>query len=190
MQRARLAVRPDAVVIEDAIGNVGMLLDFAQGDAGTNRVRRPGRHENGVTRMNRHACKTILRGTIDDGALKRLSCHVRIEPHAHRRSLARADNVPHLGFPDASGPGFVLLRICIVGMHLHGKFFFRKNKFHEQRNARQPAQSRPSPFLRQRRPHLAQRAPRKFARGKHAFVARQPCFADRFRFLGAFWKER
>ena len=47
-----------------------MLLDFAQHHAGTNRVRGPGRHENGVARMDRHAPKTILRGAIDNGALK------------------------------------------------------------------------------------------------------------------------
>src|ERR1700686_947499 len=58
MQRARLAVGSHAVVIEDAIRNVRVLLNFAQHDAGTNRVRGPGWHENGVARMDRHAFKT------------------------------------------------------------------------------------------------------------------------------------
>src|ERR1700674_4871433 len=83
----------------------------------------------------------------------------------------------------------MLLRVRVVGMHLHGKLFFRKNKFHEQRNARQPAQTRSRPFLRQRGPHVGKRAPRKFARGKYALVARQPRFTDQFFFLGTVRKQ-
>src|SRR5882762_10674712 len=54
MKGARLAVRANAVVVEDAIGDVRMLLDFTQHDSGENRMRGSRGNKNGVARSEEH----------------------------------------------------------------------------------------------------------------------------------------
>ncbi len=43
------------------------------------------------------------------------------------------DRVPHFRLAAAAGSLFVVRGVFVVGMNLHGKFFFGKNKFYEQR---------------------------------------------------------
>ena len=114
MQRARLAVRPHAVVIEDAVRDVRVLLDFAQHHAGTDRVRGSCRNENGVACAHGHARKAIFHGAVGDGAAKRLARHVRPQAHAQFGALARRHHVPHLRLPNAARGRLMLFRVLIV----------------------------------------------------------------------------
>ncbi len=120
VQVPRFAVHASAVVIEHAIGNVRMLLNFAEHHARPDRVRRSRWHIYGVSRMHVYAAQTILSGPIRDGAFKRFSRHPRFEANAHGRAFARAHHVPHFRFADAACRGFVRSRILVVGMDLHG----------------------------------------------------------------------
>ncbi len=163
MQRARLAVRPHAVVIEDPVGNVRVLLNFAQHHAGAYRVRGSGGNENGVACVHRHTRETILHCAISDRAAKRFARHLRQQTHAQRGVFAGRNHVPHLRLPDSARGRLMLLRVHIVGMHLHGKFFLREDKLHKQRDARQASQARAGPFLWQGWPHFPKSASGKFA---------------------------
>ena len=68
VQGARLAVRANAVVVEDAIRDVRVLLDFTQHDSGANRMRGSRGHKNGVARTHGDTLEAILDGAIGDGA--------------------------------------------------------------------------------------------------------------------------
>src|SRR6267142_1756508 len=70
MQGARLAVRANAVVVEDAIRDVRVLLDFTQHDAGANRMRGSGGNKNGVARPHGDTLEAILCSAIGDGSAK------------------------------------------------------------------------------------------------------------------------
>src|SRR6266481_131167 len=75
-------------------------------------------------------------------------------------------------------------------MDLHGEFFLRENKFHEQWDAVKPAQACAGPLLRQIRPDFTERPPGKLAGSEAAFVAREPRLTHRLGFLGSFGKKR
>src|SRR6266850_8419092 len=70
MQGARLAVRANAVVVEDAVRDVRVLLDFAQHDSGANRMRGSRGNKNGVARSHGDTLEAILDGAIGDGSAK------------------------------------------------------------------------------------------------------------------------
>src|SRR6266576_4129154 len=63
MQGARLAVRANAVVVEDAIRDVRVLLDFTQHDSGANRMRGPRGNKNGVARPHGDTLEEIRKST-------------------------------------------------------------------------------------------------------------------------------
>src|SRR5437879_7475333 len=67
MQGTRLAVRANAVVVEDAIRDVRVLLDFTQHDSRTNRMRGSRGYEYGVARPHGDTLQAILDGAIGDG---------------------------------------------------------------------------------------------------------------------------
>src|ERR1700676_5451855 len=60
VQGARLAVRANAVIVEHAVGDVRVLLDLTQHNAGTNGVRGSRGDEYSVARPHRDALQAIL----------------------------------------------------------------------------------------------------------------------------------
>jgi hypothetical protein len=189
MERARLPVRPDAVVVEHAVGDVRVFLDFTQDYAGTNGVSGSGGDKYGVTRADRYALKTILRAAIGNGALERPPRDARAQAHPQFRALPRRNHVPHLGLACSSGRGFVRFGVGVVGMHLHRQFVLRENELHQQGNAGQPRQMRAGPGFGQARPDFTEGAPCKLARGEPAVIPGEPGFADGLAFNGSFGEQ-
>src|SRR6266566_24385 len=70
MQGAGLAVRTDAIVIEDVIRDVRVLLDFTQHDSRVNRMRGSRGNKNGVARPHGDTLEAILDRAIGDGPAK------------------------------------------------------------------------------------------------------------------------
>src|SRR5467141_2527483 len=68
MQGAWLAVRTNAVVVEDSICDVRVLLDFTQHDSGENRMRGSRGNKNGVARPHGDTLEAILYRAIGDGS--------------------------------------------------------------------------------------------------------------------------
>ena len=64
------AVRVAAVVIEHAISEIRILLNFAEHHARADGVRGAGRNEDGVARAQRNVLQAIFSRTIFDGALE------------------------------------------------------------------------------------------------------------------------
>src|SRR5258706_3522574 len=88
VQGARLAVRANSVVVEDAICDVRVLLDFTQHDSGENRMRGSRGHKNGVARPHGDTLEAILDGAIGDGPAERFGRHVRPQTYTQLGPLA------------------------------------------------------------------------------------------------------
>lgn len=131
VQWSGLAISSQAIVIEDAISKVRVLLDLTQDYAGAYSMSRACRNENSIACMHRHPFDAILNCAIRDGAAKRFARHIRTQSHAHLCAFTRGDDVPHFRLPNATGSCFMLLRVCVIRMNLYGEFFLRKDKFYQ-----------------------------------------------------------
>src|SRR6266404_8007245 len=70
MQGARLAIRSNAIVVEHAVRNVRVLLDFAKHDARAYGVRGSSGNEYSVASLHRDTFKAILDVAVSDSAAK------------------------------------------------------------------------------------------------------------------------
>ena len=67
----RLAVRIAPIVVVNAVGNVGKLLNLAQYQASADRVHRAGRNEDCVARVHRHVNQSVFSRPVRDHLHKR-----------------------------------------------------------------------------------------------------------------------
>ena len=104
VQVARLALRVAAIVIVDAIGDVRVLLDFAEDEAAADGVRGAGGNEDGIARAHRNVFEQILGGAVHDGALEFFSGDAGLQADEDFRAFARAKGVPHFRLAAALAP--------------------------------------------------------------------------------------
>ena len=133
VQLARLSVRVDALEIVQAIGEVGVLLDFTKNHAGADGVRRSGRNKKSVAGENRQALEEIFQTAVFYGCLK-LVCDPRRAPGRATAWLrARAETACHISvLPQAAGR-FVFAGEGVVRMNLDGELVGGEQEFYEQR---------------------------------------------------------
>ena len=124
-----------AVVIEDAVGDVGVLLDLAEDHARADGVRCAGGNEKCVAGVhgkrcagNARRCRRRWRGGSSPASLR-----VR-GPGAVRRLRARQ---PRTTFRSCRLPSaaFVRARVFVVGMDLHRELVLGEDEFDQQRDA-------------------------------------------------------
>src|SRR5580704_11850200 len=179
MQIAQLAFAVTAIVIVDAIGDVRVLLDFAQDQARADRVRGSGGNKNRIASTHRNVFEAILGGAVHNGMLEFFGGDAGLEANHHLRTFARAHRVPHFGLSAAASGGFVARRVVIAGMNLHGKLLLGKNEFHEQRERIVMVGLSSGPLRRQLGPDFAQLFACERAGSEATFVAGHPGFAQR-----------
>ncbi len=160
VQRARLALGVAAVVIINAVGEIGLLLNFAEHQARADGVHGAGGDEDGVARADRNSFETLHDPALRDGVDKILARDPGLESGEDFRAGPRADDVPHFRLAASAGDLLVLGRVGVIGMDLHGKFVLRENKFHEQREGTASSAGalrlRSGPFGRHFEPGLAE----------------------------------
>ena len=136
MQRPGEAVRAGAVVIVEPVGEVGVLLDFAQDEPGSDGVHRPGRHEKSFARSRVHPVQHPLNGAADhsfpQGFYIRLPAAGQVFPKSYgqARTRIRLQNVPHFRLARAPLP---FPGILVGRMDLHAQLVGGKNEFHQHR---------------------------------------------------------
>jgi hypothetical protein len=64
VQLAGIAFSVDTMEVVEAIGEVGILLDFAENHSGADGVRRPGRNVKGITRRDRQALQKMFQPAL------------------------------------------------------------------------------------------------------------------------------
>jgi hypothetical protein len=129
VQLARMALCVEAMEVVEAVGEVGILLHFAEDHSGTNGVGRSGGHEKRIARRDWQALKKIFQAAQFYCRLKFFSIYFGDKAEQERGARFRGDHVPHFGFAYRAG-GFVLPGIGVIRMHLDGKLIGREKKFH------------------------------------------------------------
>ena len=126
MELAGLAVHAGAVVVEDAVGDVGRLLDFCQEDAATDGV------DAACGEVEHVACLDLVVGQdLGDAAvfyalLILVGGDVLLETGIEVGAWGGLDDVPHLGLAHLA---MEALRQGIVGVDLYAEVFFCINEF-------------------------------------------------------------
>ncbi len=131
VQLTRLAVRPDAIPIEDPVGQIAGLLRLEELNALTDRMQRPGRKIKCVVRFDRNAPQDVAERSVFDAALV-FFARRRFRPTQHKlRTRLGFENHPTFGLAER----LVLdaLRVRIVGMDLHRQVLARVDDLRENR---------------------------------------------------------
>ena len=109
-----LAVGVAAIVIVDAIGEIGVLLNFAEHQARRRSCARCRRERKCVAGTHRNVLQAIFGGAVGDGAFETFAGDLRLQPDEHFRAGPRAHRVPHFGLAAAAGGLLVPRGIFVV----------------------------------------------------------------------------
>src|SRR5258708_36040366 len=101
-----------AAIIVQPVGDVGILLDLAEGDPGADGVNRARWNEVGLARTNRNPAQPLLDLSAQRRRPQRFFADRPREAEGDTRSLLRPQNVPHFRLADAA---------LAVRMDLHGE---------------------------------------------------------------------
>ena len=185
MQVARLALRVAAIVIEDAIGDVRVLLDFAEDEAAADCVRGAGGNEDGITGAHRNVFEAVLGGAVGDRALEFFGGDARLEADEDFRAFARAQR--RTTFRSCRRPpAAVSWRAAKSSSGWTCTESFSSAKINFTSSGKSLARSACSsgPLRRQLGPHFAQFFAGKWPGGEAALVAGHPRFAERLGQIG------
>src|SRR5436190_16977836 len=101
-------------VVPEAVGHVGVLLDFAEYDAGADGVYRVRGDHVRLARFNGGPMEQLFDFAGARGLAQLLSRDGLAETHSDRGSGLRVEYVPHLGLAERT-------ILAIVGVDLHGE---------------------------------------------------------------------
>ena len=176
---ARLAVASQAVVIEDAIGEVGVLLHFAENHARADRVGACRRE-----RKKRRPCAPGVRKTVLDRAssmarrkFSRVTSGFR--PRRNSAPGVRANGVPHFGFAASAGGRSCRAAYSSSGWTCTESLSSGKMNFTSSGKSRRAATLRSASIPPACAARLRPASPGEWSGGERAIVAGQPGFADR-----------
>ena len=129
MQLARFAVQARAVVVEDAVGDVGGLLDLGDVAAAADGVDAAGRQEEHVAGLYLVAAEDVGDGAIGYFLFVLFGGDLVLEAHQQVCAFIGPYYVPHLGLALAA----VVAHRCqfVVGVHLDAQVLFGVDVFHQ-----------------------------------------------------------
>ena len=125
---ARVSLCVDALEIVQAIGEVGVLLDFTKNHSGADGVRRSGRNKKGIAGENRQALKRIFQTAFFYGGLKLLWIRAGHQAEQQRGAGLRGNGVPHFRLAARAG-SFIFAGESVVRMDLDGKLSVGNRNF-------------------------------------------------------------
>jgi len=193
MQFARVAAGVEAVVIVDAIGEVGVFLDFAEDHAGANGVASTGGNEDGVSGGDRDGIKESFESFGLESGKEFFSCCAGFQAEQDVRAGIGGHDVPHFGFAAAASGFFVERGVSVVGMDLDGELVRGKEEFYEQRKVRYVRESSAAPIRGHLAPGFAKGFAGEWAGSDAAVDVGEPGFADglgEIGLVGENWGER
>ncbi len=187
---ARLAVGVVPVIVIDAIGNVGIFLNFADHHVGANGVRHSRGNEEGIARVNFVWLKDILQVMAGERLQEYLPAHSGFQTSQQPRSSLSRSNVPHLSFTAAARRFFVYGGVIIIWVNLDGQFVLREYEFHEEREVRDRVEPTAPPFNRHFVPRRSQGLSRVRTGCDLAVQTSEPDLPKRLRDVRFFRKQR
>ena len=130
MQFTRPAVRADAAIIVDAIGQVGALLHFGHHQPRADGVHRARRNEEAIARLRRNPAQQLGQGVVFNRGAHLRQRRFALKAVIDARALARIEHEPHFALSQRM---FEFPRVCVVGVHLHGERPGRVDQLNQQR---------------------------------------------------------
>ena len=130
MQFARPAVRADAAVIVDAIGQVGALLHLGHHQPRADGVHRARRDEEAIARLRRNPVQQLSQGVIFNCGPHLCQRRFALKAVIDARALARVEHEPHFALSQRM---LEFPRVCVVGVYLHGERSGRVDQLNQQR---------------------------------------------------------
>ena len=97
VQLAGFAVKARTVVVVDAVGHIGRLLDFGEGDARSDGVHSSCREVEHVAGLHAMSCKHLGDGAVGDSAPVFFGGDGALESGVETGAALSIDYVPHLG---------------------------------------------------------------------------------------------
>ena len=131
MEFAALARGVEAVPIKDAVGGVGVLLDFKQDNAGAQGVDAAAGKEHGVAGFDRDAMETVGDGLVGEVFEEFVACDTVFEADKEFGAGIGVGDVPHFSFWFTTEFGGAMSG----RMDLKGEFFPGIEDFNEEREA-------------------------------------------------------
>ncbi len=98
MEFARFAIESEAVPIEDAVGRVGVLLDFVNQESRADRMEAAGGDEDRITGRWAHRMHAIGDRAIRDRGFERLTGHAVFESDIKFSAFVAIGDEPHFCF--------------------------------------------------------------------------------------------
>lgn len=163
-----------ATVVEDAVGNVAVLLGFKDDRAGPDGVDGAGIDEDHVLRGYGEGEEALLEGAVGDFGADLVEGGAGDQAAGNLRAGVGGEGIPALGF--ATGLA-VLLRELVVGMDLDAELLLGKEDLDEKRGVRGVviwAEEEGGELAKERGKGLAGKG----AGGGETLVAGEPDFAD------------
>ena len=179
VQFAGFSVAIDASVIVNAVGEVGIFLDFAQNHVRPDGVGRSRGNEKSVARPYEMGLEDILQPVLLQCRKEFLLVRSGLQARKQARARLRGNRVPHLGFSSAAGGLLVSRGISVVRMHLDGEFVLREDEFHENGEFLAGGQPTTTPVRRHCTPGFAQGFSGERAGGDFAIETGEPGLAQR-----------
>jgi len=146
MKFARLAGGINAVVVVDAIGEVGILLRFEDDHVCADGVLDSWRNEECVAGRDKMTLKKIFEFASFQSREKSFLGCALFQAEKQRRIGFPRNDVPHFCFAATPGGLFMRCGVGVIGMNLDGEFVRRENEFGEQREFACLRKLRAAPF--------------------------------------------
>jgi hypothetical protein len=119
-----------AAVVVEAVGGIGELLDFAEGDTGADGVDGTGRDKDSIAGVDGDPVEEVLDGAGEGGSADEVAGDGFAEAEGDDGAGFGTQDVPHFGFSviETAGAG-----LEVVGMDLNGEAFAGEEEFGEER---------------------------------------------------------
>lgn len=128
MELAGLAVHARAIVVEDAIGDIGGLLDFGQQDAATNSMDSACGKVEDIASLNLMVGEDFSDTAVLYPLLVFIGGDILFEAGIEVGAFIGPDNIPHLGFAHLAVEA---LRHVVVGMDLNAQVALGIDELHQ-----------------------------------------------------------
>jgi hypothetical protein len=185
---ATLSVGP--IVVEDAIGEIGVLLNFAEDKTRSNRMRRACGYEDRFAFGHWHMLEAVFRRAIRDRLLELLARNFWFETRKHFGARTSAKGVPHFRFAESASGPFMLASVLIIWMNLHGEFIFGEDELCQDWEKSAGGNRVAAPLDRHFGPDFTEPSASVGAIRENAFGTGHPSFANRLRQIGLAGEKR
>ena len=135
MQLTRLAVRTDALIIVDAVGDIGILLDLGDQHACADGVQRACLDEEHIALFHRNQPHIVEQRAVLDMGAEFLLRQLAVEAVSERSALLAVHDIPALGL--AVFAVLVLACVAVIGVDLHAEILLCVDQLDQHREARE-----------------------------------------------------